>query len=97
VLDADYVVKPNWLKDLLPLFADPKVSMIQAPQDHRDGPRTAMHQAMNGEYAASSTSAWCSERKERHHRPAPCASFAARRWCGRQLVERHDLRTPISA
>jgi cellulose synthase/poly-beta-1,6-N-acetylglucosamine synthase-like glycosyltransferase len=51
VLDADYVVKPNWLKDLLPLFADPKVGMIQAPQDHRDGPRTAMHQAMNGEYA----------------------------------------------
>jgi len=44
-------VHSNWLKDLLPLFADPKVGMIQAPQDHRDGPRTAMHQAMNGEYA----------------------------------------------
>src|SRR5215212_9568994 len=51
VLDADYVVKPNWLKDLLPLFADPKVGMIQAPQDHRDGKRSAMHHAMNGEYA----------------------------------------------
>jgi len=51
VLDADYVVKSNWLKDLLPLFADSKVGMIQAPQDHRDGSRTAMHQAMNGEYA----------------------------------------------
>jgi exo-beta-1,3-glucanase (GH17 family)/glycosyltransferase involved in cell wall biosynthesis len=51
VLDADYVVHSNWLKDLLPLFADPKVGMIQAPQDHRDGIRTPMHHALNGEYA----------------------------------------------
>src|SRR4029450_9198735 len=51
VIDADYVVRPDWLKDLLPLFADPKVGMIQAPQDHRDGARSAMHHAMNGEYA----------------------------------------------
>ena len=42
---------PNWLKDLVPVFADPKVGMIQAPQDHRDGERSAMHHAMNGEYA----------------------------------------------
>jgi cellulose synthase/poly-beta-1,6-N-acetylglucosamine synthase-like glycosyltransferase len=33
------------------VFADPKVGMIQAPQDHRDGDRSVMHQAMNGEYA----------------------------------------------
>jgi len=51
VLDADYVVDPNWLKDLVPVFADAKVGMIQAPQDHRDGKRSAMHHAMNGEYA----------------------------------------------
>ncbi len=51
VLDADYVVHPAWLKDLVPLFADAKVGMIQAPQDHRDGERSAMHQAMNAEYA----------------------------------------------
>lgn len=51
VLDADYVVHPNWLKDLVPVFADSKVGMIQAPQDHRDGARSAMHHAMNGEYA----------------------------------------------
>ena len=38
-------------KDLVPAFADPKVGMIQAPQDHRDGDRTVMHHAMNGEYA----------------------------------------------
>ena len=51
VIDADYVVHPDWLKDLVPAFADPKVGMIQAPQDHRDGERTVMHHAMNGEYA----------------------------------------------
>ena len=50
-IDADYVVQPNWLKDLVPLFADPQVGMIQAPQDHRDGDRSVMHHAMNGEYA----------------------------------------------
>jgi exo-beta-1,3-glucanase (GH17 family)/cellulose synthase/poly-beta-1,6-N-acetylglucosamine synthase-like glycosyltransferase len=51
VIDADYVVRPDWLKDLVGAFADPKVGMVQAPQDHRDGERSIMHQAMNGEYA----------------------------------------------
>ena len=51
VIDADYVVHPDWLKDLVPAFIDPKVGMMQAPQDHRDGDRTVMHHAMNGEYA----------------------------------------------
>jgi cellulose synthase/poly-beta-1,6-N-acetylglucosamine synthase-like glycosyltransferase/exo-beta-1,3-glucanase (GH17 family) len=51
VLDADYVVRPDWLKDLMPVFADPKVGLIQAPQDHRDGERTPLHRAMNAEYA----------------------------------------------
>jgi exo-beta-1,3-glucanase (GH17 family)/cellulose synthase/poly-beta-1,6-N-acetylglucosamine synthase-like glycosyltransferase len=51
VIDADYVVSPDWLKDLVPAFADPKVGMVQAPQDHRDGGRSLMHHAMNGEYA----------------------------------------------
>ena len=51
VLDADYVVQADWLSDLAPLFADPKVGLVQAPQDHRDGERSVMHHAMNGEYA----------------------------------------------
>lgn len=51
ILDADYVVQPDWLKDLVPLFADPKVGLVQAPQDHRDAARSVMHEAMNGEYA----------------------------------------------
>ncbi len=40
VIDADYVGAPDWLKDLVPLFADPKVGLVQAPQDHRDGERS---------------------------------------------------------
>jgi cellulose synthase/poly-beta-1,6-N-acetylglucosamine synthase-like glycosyltransferase len=51
VIDADYMVHPDWLKDLIPVFADPQVGIVQAPQDHRDGERTLMHHAMNGEYA----------------------------------------------
>jgi len=51
IIDADYAVQPDWLKDLTPLFADPKVALVQAPQDHRDGDRSVMHHAMNGEYA----------------------------------------------
>ncbi len=39
VIDADYVVEPDWLKDLVPAFADPRVGLVQAPQDHRDGDR----------------------------------------------------------
>src|SRR6185503_19460309 len=30
VLDADYVVSADWLKDLVPVFADPKVGLVQA-------------------------------------------------------------------
>jgi cellulose synthase/poly-beta-1,6-N-acetylglucosamine synthase-like glycosyltransferase/exo-beta-1,3-glucanase (GH17 family) len=51
IIDADYVVDPTWLRDLVPGFADPKVGLIQAPQDHRDGDRSQIHAAMNAEYA----------------------------------------------
>jgi len=51
IIDADYVVGADWLKDLVPVFADPRVGLVQAPQDHRDGDRSLMHYIMNGEYA----------------------------------------------
>ncbi|MGY8662875.1 glycosyltransferase [Bradyrhizobium sp. UFLA05-109] len=51
ILDADYVVDPDWLKDLVPAFADPRVGLVQAPQDHRDEDLSIMHYIMNGEYA----------------------------------------------
>ncbi len=51
VIDADYVVHPDWLKDLVPAFADPAVGLVQAPQDHRNGGRTITQAMMNREYA----------------------------------------------
>lgn len=51
VIDADYVVDPNWLRDLVPTFEDPTVGIVQAPQDHRDASKSLMHEAMNTEYA----------------------------------------------
>jgi exo-beta-1,3-glucanase (GH17 family)/cellulose synthase/poly-beta-1,6-N-acetylglucosamine synthase-like glycosyltransferase len=51
VIDADYVVRRDWLRDLVPQFRDSTVGLVQAPQDHRDGTRSVMHDAMNAEYA----------------------------------------------
>ncbi|OFX12778.1 MAG: hypothetical protein A2516_08000, partial [Alphaproteobacteria bacterium RIFOXYD12_FULL_60_8] len=51
LIDADYVVKPNWLSDLVGAFEDPKVALVQAPQDHRDGGESVMKGMMNWEYA----------------------------------------------
>jgi exo-beta-1,3-glucanase (GH17 family)/cellulose synthase/poly-beta-1,6-N-acetylglucosamine synthase-like glycosyltransferase len=51
VLDADYAVTRDWLRDLVPYFADPKVGLIQAPQDHRDGAQSLLKTMMNAEYA----------------------------------------------
>jgi exo-beta-1,3-glucanase (GH17 family)/cellulose synthase/poly-beta-1,6-N-acetylglucosamine synthase-like glycosyltransferase len=51
LIDADYVVQPEWLKDLVPHFADSHVGLVQSPQDHRDGDRSVLHHAMNAEYA----------------------------------------------
>jgi len=36
VLDSDYTVGPNWLRDLTPQFSNPKIAIVQAPQDYRD-------------------------------------------------------------
>jgi len=50
-VDADYQVHRDWLKDLVPWFNDPKVAIIQAPQDHRDGAENLLKTIMNAEYA----------------------------------------------
>jgi cellulose synthase/poly-beta-1,6-N-acetylglucosamine synthase-like glycosyltransferase len=36
VIDADYQLDPSFLRRCAPLFADPSVGFIQAPQDYRD-------------------------------------------------------------
>jgi len=51
IIDADYVVTPDWLTDLVPTFTEAKVGLVQAPQDHRDSGRSPLHHSMNGEYA----------------------------------------------
>ncbi|CAO3422004.1 glycosyltransferase [Azospirillum doebereinerae] len=50
VLDADYTVSRDWLSKLAPVFADPSVGIVQAPQEHRDGHETALKAAMTAEY-----------------------------------------------
>ncbi len=50
LLDADYTVTPSWLRDLVPLFSDPVVGLVQAPQDHRDGEQSFLKTVMNSEY-----------------------------------------------
>lgn len=37
VVDADYVVEPEFLRDLAGHFADPACGFVQTPQDYRDG------------------------------------------------------------
>ncbi|MDH4318257.1 MAG: glycosyltransferase, partial [Desulfobulbaceae bacterium] len=36
VIDSDYVVTPDWLKDLTPQFAKESIAIVQAPQDYHD-------------------------------------------------------------
>ncbi|MSO97071.1 MAG: glycosyltransferase [Rhodospirillaceae bacterium] len=36
IIDSDYQVAPQWLRTVLPGFADEKVGIVQAPQDYRD-------------------------------------------------------------
>ena len=51
IVDADYVVDADWLSDMVPGFRDPKVALVQAPQEHRDESRGWLQHAMNAEYA----------------------------------------------
>lgn len=50
VIDADYQVEPNWLRELAPLFADPEISIVQAPQDYRDGHESLFKAMCQAEY-----------------------------------------------
>jgi exo-beta-1,3-glucanase (GH17 family)/cellulose synthase/poly-beta-1,6-N-acetylglucosamine synthase-like glycosyltransferase len=36
VIDSDYIVEPNWLRDLASQFINPSIAIVQAPQDYRD-------------------------------------------------------------
>ncbi len=51
VVDADYVLEKNWLKSTIPYFEDPKVGVVQAPQEHRQWDQSLFHKMENDEYA----------------------------------------------
>lgn len=51
IIDADYRVSPDWLADLVPAFADARVAMVQAPQDHDESGVSLSQRMMNAEYA----------------------------------------------
>ncbi|HET9587624.1 MAG TPA: glycosyltransferase [Anaerolineales bacterium] len=36
IIDADYDVDPDFLRELVPAFTDPKVAFVQTPQDYSD-------------------------------------------------------------
>jgi exo-beta-1,3-glucanase (GH17 family)/cellulose synthase/poly-beta-1,6-N-acetylglucosamine synthase-like glycosyltransferase len=36
VIDSDYRVDPNWLRLAMPFFAEPRIALVQGPQDYSD-------------------------------------------------------------
>jgi len=50
VVDSDYQIAPNFLSSCAPLFADPQVGFIQAPQDYRDWKQSAYYRRLYYSY-----------------------------------------------
>ncbi len=50
VIDSDYQVEPNWLRDLVPQFERDNIAVVQAPQDYRDAGENAFKAMSYAEY-----------------------------------------------
>jgi len=50
VIDSDYLVKPEWLRNMVPHFSDPEMGIVQGPQDYRDGGENAFKAMCMSEY-----------------------------------------------
>ncbi len=50
VIDSDYCVNRNWLKHMVPHFADPKIAIVQSPQDYRDQNESTFKKLCYSEY-----------------------------------------------
>jgi len=50
VIDSDYVVDSNWLRDLMPEFRRSDIAIVQAPQDYRDAGVNAFKAMSYAEY-----------------------------------------------
>ncbi len=49
-IDSDYQVEPNWLSDLVGAFENPKMAIVQSPQDYRDHDDNAFKSMCFAEY-----------------------------------------------
>lgn len=45
VIDADYIVQPDYLRKIVPYFEDPQIAFVQTPQDYRDYEQSRFFQA----------------------------------------------------
>jgi cellulose synthase/poly-beta-1,6-N-acetylglucosamine synthase-like glycosyltransferase len=50
VIDSDYKVDPNWLRDMVPHFVEPNMGIVQSPQDYRDESDNAFKAMCYAEY-----------------------------------------------
>lgn len=50
VIDSDYQVDRNWLRDLVPQFQTPEIAIVQSPQDYRDGSESCFKAMCLAEY-----------------------------------------------
>ncbi len=51
IVDSDYIVRPDWLRTLVPYFEKKTVGFVQAPQDHREWEHDAFKTMINWEYS----------------------------------------------
>lgn len=45
VIDSDYLVRPDYLRRIVPYFQDPEIAFVQTPQDYRDYQQNRFFQA----------------------------------------------------
>jgi exo-beta-1,3-glucanase (GH17 family)/cellulose synthase/poly-beta-1,6-N-acetylglucosamine synthase-like glycosyltransferase len=50
-LDSDYTVEADWLRCMVPQFDNPRVAIVQSPQDYRDNDGSFFKRLMFWEYA----------------------------------------------
>jgi cellulose synthase/poly-beta-1,6-N-acetylglucosamine synthase-like glycosyltransferase len=46
IIDADYEMQPDFLRELVPAFADPQVAFVQTPQDYSDSKGDVFSESM---------------------------------------------------
>jgi len=51
IVDADYLVDPDWLAACAPLFGKPDVAFVQTPQDYRDWQQSAYFRRLYYSYS----------------------------------------------